>query len=119
RDGDRAGGPTAAEEEVAQLVHRDAQVLDLVEGEAHAAGDRRCRQPGQAQEAGLGRDEQPNLVFAHRPVPLVQWFPLGPPIGGRYTEPGWWGVVVERATRNELCALLCDRLRGPFLPGKL
>src|SRR5437879_589458 len=29
RDGDRAGGPTAAEEEVAQLVHRDAQVLDL------------------------------------------------------------------------------------------
>src|SRR5947208_187330 len=50
-DLDGAGGSAAAEEEVAQLVDRDAQVFHLVEGEAHAACHRSRRQSGQAQEA--------------------------------------------------------------------
>src|SRR5438093_10535669 len=48
RDLDRARRSSAAEEEVAQLVDRDAEVFHLVEGEAHAARHCRRRQSGQA-----------------------------------------------------------------------
>ena len=53
-------------EQVAQLVDRDAEVLDLVVVEAGAAGGVGRDQAHRAQELGEGRDREPD-VLAHDP----------------------------------------------------
>src|SRR5215211_151309 len=66
-------GAVGAHHGVAQLVDGDAEILDLVERQTGAAAGVGGGQAREAQEVGLPRDDQPDLVrmFGHR-EPLVR-----------------------------------------------